>query len=96
MSAKRRAQAGGALFVELGAGAQQPRVGEVHHGVELVQVVLDGRAGEQDAAAAGQRVQGLVGQGLVVLQPVRLVADEQVTRAGAREPLLGCGQEGVS
>ena len=83
----------GALFVEFGARAQQSRVGEVDHGVELIQVVLDGRAGQQDAAATCQRIQGFVGQCLVVLQAVRLVADEQVARIGIGKPLLQVGKQ---
>lgn len=58
-----------------GTGRKDQRI---DHGVELVQVVLQRRARQQQAALAGVGVELLVGAGLAVLETVRLVADHQV------------------
>ena len=48
-----------------------------HHAVELVEGVLDGRAGEEDALLGGQGRERDGSLGLLVLEPVRLIADQE-------------------
>lgn len=73
------------LAPELRYSAQEAGVGEVDHGEKLLQVVLHRRPAEEHAPPAGEGGQRLVGQRLVVLQPVCLVADEEVAGVGPVE-----------
>ena len=66
------------LFVKLAARAQQTGVAKVNHGVKLVEVVLHRGAAQHDPPQARHGPERLVRQRVTVLQPVRLVADDQV------------------
>ena len=67
-------------FAELRGVPEQPRAREVHHGEKFPEVILDGRAREQHPPVASKPTKR--GDGLRVspdvLQPVRLVAHEQI------------------
>eukprot|EP00968_Pinguiococcus_pyrenoidosus_P028905 scaffold8185_cov239-Pinguiococcus_pyrenoidosus.AAC.2 len=71
---------------ELGRRAQHLGIGEVDHGVELLQIILHRRAGQQEAPPAGERRQGLGRGRLRVFEAMGLVADEHVA-ALSRIPL---------
>lgn len=51
---------------ELRRGSQNPGIAEIDHRVKLLQLILHGRAGKQHPASTGQRVQGLVCEGLII------------------------------
>ena len=58
--AAHRAENGvGIVLIELAHSAEDPRVAEVDHRIELPKVVLQGRARKQHAALARERVQRL-------------------------------------
>lgn len=72
-----------------GVVLSHPGVGEVRHSVELLEVVLHGRARQQHPLPALEGRERLVRRRVGVLEPVGLVADEEVAAAvGLRvEPL---------
>ena len=57
---------------------QQGRVEEVHQRIQLVNAVLDGRAGEDESVTAAQALDGLGGLGAPVLDPLRFVQHDDV------------------
>ncbi|CAH0375328.1 unnamed protein product, partial [Pelagomonas calceolata] len=75
--------------------AQDPRVREVGERVELLEVVLEGRAREEDASFGPEGAEGPGGLRLPALEALGLVADEEVARRRAearrvrRERLVG-------
>jgi len=64
--------------------SEDVRVGEVHHCVELLEVVLHRRPREEDAALAGEGGERHGRLGFAVLEAVGLVTDEEVTGFGLR------------
>ena len=58
--------------------AEQRRVEEVHQRIQLVNAVLDGRAGEDEGIAAAQALDGLGGLGAPVLDALRFVQHHDV------------------
>lgn len=58
--------------------AENAGIGKVHHGVKLEQIVLHGRASQQDAALDGQGVKSATGLIVAVFESMGLVANEQV------------------
>ena len=63
---------------ELLSGAQQAGLHKVHHLVVLLQVVLQGGAREDDPPPRLDPVDGLVEGGLLVLEKVAFVTDNNV------------------
>ena len=72
-------------LAKLGLVAQDALVGEVGHGVVLVEFVLQGRPRQQHAPLGGQLVERLGRERGVVLQPVGLVANQQIALVVAVE-----------
>ena len=66
---------------EIRSPAQQAPVGEVHQAPQLLQPVLDGRAGQRQPEGRGQRVRGARGLAVGVLDRLRLVEDHGVPGA---------------
>ena len=69
-------------------GAEQPRVGKVHHRIELIEVILNGSAREEDASAGLQARERDRRLRVLVLQPMRLVTDEEAALVALLEDRL--------
>ena len=74
--------------LELGLGAQQSGVQELHDGLEVADVVFDGRAREGDAVVALQAAgrSGLLGE--MVLDVLCLIEDDAAPRDGGQVVLV--------
>ena len=66
------------LAVEAEQRPEQRRVEEIHQRIQLVNAVLDGRAGEDEGVAAAQALDGLGGLGAPVLDALRFVQHDDV------------------
>lgn len=63
---------------------------EVHHAPVLDEVVLERVAGQDDAAAGADVLQGLGRAGVAVLDAMALVADHHVRAGPGQRPLDTC------
>lgn len=75
------------VAVEAEEGAEDPGIQELDDGVEIVDAVLQRRAGQDEGVPALQALDRLRRLGAPVLDPLRLVQDDRVRRQQALEVL---------
>ena len=75
---------------EEGRAGRPTWIGEINHGVKLVQIILQRGAREEQATMTHKLSKGLIRGSLCVLEPVSLIANEDVTAA------VAAGREGLS
>ena len=82
----------GELLVEAPERSEEVRIHHLHEAVEIVEPVLDRRAGEDEGEAAPEPLHHRGGACPPVLDPLRLVQDEQVRRHLCELALVGAHQ----
>mmetsp|Transcript_782 Transcript_782/g.1464 ORF Transcript_782/g.1464 Transcript_782/m.1464 type:complete len:255 (+) Transcript_782:2901-3665(+) len=77
------------LLAEFFLSPEDSRVSKVHHGIELLQIILHGSSRQEDSSFHWQGIQSPTGLILIVLQSMRLIADQQITAIGELGQTLG-------